>query len=180
MKYLTHIAAILFFLALIVSGCDFNTTTRQEKNDPLDASGQEISASANPQKQVKRILAQAQPLSTPSGGESPRKTRPRVIKATKSPKRTTLTDPALGEKVYIGNCSLCHDKGIAGAPLLGIKKDWANRISKNREILVKNAIKGFQGSKGVMPAKGGNPALSDADIEAAVIYMLESLNLNHK
>jgi cytochrome c5 len=33
---------------------------------------------------------------------------------------------------------------------------------------------GFQGKVCVMPAKGGNTALSDADVKAAVDFMLAS------
>jgi len=38
--------------------------------------------------------------------------------------------------------------------------------------LYTNSIKGFQGKTGVMPPKGGNTALSDADVKAAVDYMV--------
>ena len=38
--------------------------------------------------------------------------------------------------------------------------------------MYENAIKGFQGAKGVMPAKGGRADLKDADVKAAVDYMV--------
>ena len=35
-----------------------------------------------------------------------------------------------------------------------------------------NAINGFQGATGMMPGKGGNPALSDEEVKAAVDHMV--------
>jgi cytochrome c5 len=52
------------------------------------------------------------------------------------------------------------------------KAQWATRIAKGLETLYANAVNGVQGSAGVMPAKGGNPALSNAEVKAAVDYML--------
>ena len=37
-----------------------------------------------------------------------------------------------------------------------------------------HATNGFKGAKGTMPPKGDNPGLSDADIKAAVQYMLDA------
>lgn len=39
-------------------------------------------------------------------------------------------------------------------------------------MLYEHAIKGFTGSKGSMPAKGGNPSLSDDDVKVTVDYMV--------
>jgi len=77
-----------------------------------------------------------------------------------------------GHQVYQSTCIACHDAGIAGAPKLGDPRQWAKRIAKGRDALYASAVNGVQGSAGVMPAKGGNPALSDAEVRAAVDYMV--------
>ncbi|TCJ24431.1 cytochrome c5 family protein [Halomonas sp. GDM18] len=76
-----------------------------------------------------------------------------------------------GEKVYGGICMACHTTGAAGAPRLGEAGDWEGRLSKGDETLYTHAIEGFN----AMPAKGGNPALSDEEVKAAVDYLLDSV-----
>jgi cytochrome c5 len=83
------------------------------------------------------------------------------------------TPPARdGQQVYQATCVACHDAGLAGAPKLGDKGQWAKRIAKGVDTLYASAVKGVQGSAGVMPPRGGNPALSDAELRAAVEYMV--------
>ena len=77
-----------------------------------------------------------------------------------------------GQEVYQTGCVACHGAGIAGAPKLGDKGQWAMRIAKGLDTLYTSSVNGVQGSTGVMPAKGGNPALSDAEVRAAVDYMV--------
>lgn len=77
-----------------------------------------------------------------------------------------------GEEVYKKSCSLCHQTAVAGAPKFGLKSDWDARIAQGNDVLYGHAIKGFTGSKGTMPPKGGNLALSDDDVKAAVDYMV--------
>ena len=77
-----------------------------------------------------------------------------------------------GKQVYDAGCVACHGAGIAGAPRVGDSGAWADRIGAGLDTLVAHAINGFQGSQGMMPAKGGNPSLSDEEIEAAVEYMV--------
>jgi len=72
-----------------------------------------------------------------------------------------------GKKVYDTTCMVCHGTGVAGAPKFGDKAAWAPRIKAGIDALHASALKG----KGAMPAKGGNTALSDADVNAAVDYM---------
>ena len=62
---------------------------------------------------------------------------------------------------------VCHGAGIAGAPKFGDKAAWAPRLKAGMDALYTTAIKG----KGAMPPKGGNTALADADVKAAVDYM---------
>ena len=73
-----------------------------------------------------------------------------------------------GKKIYEAGCVACHGAGVAGAPKFGDKALWAPRIKTGMDALYASAIKG----KGVMPPKGGNTALSDADVKAAVDYMV--------
>ena len=77
-----------------------------------------------------------------------------------------------GQQVYQATCVVCHDAGIAGAPKLGDKGQWAKRIAKGLDTLYASAVNGVQGSAGAMPAKGGNPALSNAEVKAAVDYIV--------
>lgn len=79
---------------------------------------------------------------------------------------------ARGENVYKRSCLACHGAGVAGAPRVGDKAAWAPRIAQGADTLYLHSIKGFQGRAGMMPARGGNPALSDEDVRAAVDYMV--------
>ena len=81
--------------------------------------------------------------------------------------------PQSGEAVYAGVCAVCHDAGIAGAPKTGDVEAWKARIAQGMAVLVGHAINGFQGEAGVMAPRGGNAALSDEEVEAAVIHMVE-------
>ena len=72
-----------------------------------------------------------------------------------------------GKAVYDSTCVACHGTGAAGAPKAGDKAAWARRLKAGMDVLYASALKG----RGSMPAKGGNPALADADIKAAVDYL---------
>lgn len=77
-----------------------------------------------------------------------------------------------GKSTYEGTCAACHGMGVAGAPKLGDKAAWKDRIAQGKDTLYMHAIKGFQGKKGFMPAKGGNASLPDDAVKAAVDYMV--------
>ena len=79
---------------------------------------------------------------------------------------------AKGEDIYKQTCFACHAAGVAGAPKLGDKVAWGPRIAQGNDTLYTHSIKGFQGKVGMMPPKGGNMTLSDADVKAAVDYMV--------
>ncbi|HEY5635533.1 MAG TPA: c-type cytochrome [Burkholderiales bacterium] len=73
-----------------------------------------------------------------------------------------------GKKVYDTACIACHASGVANAPKLGDKAAWAPRLAAGIDGLTKTVITG----KGAMPPKAGNAGLADADIRAAVEYMV--------
>jgi cytochrome c5 len=76
-----------------------------------------------------------------------------------------------GSVIYQNLCSACHNSGAGGAPML-TKDVWAPRVAQGVDMLVKHAVEGFQGAAGIMPAKGGNPALTDEQVKATVEFML--------
>ncbi|WP_049260696.1 c-type cytochrome [Neisseria bacilliformis] len=82
---------------------------------------------------------------------------------------------AEGKKVFDGLCFGCHaaTSAIPDTPRITHNDEWAPRIKKGKDTLFKHAIEGFT-DKGMMPAKGGNEALSDDEVKAAVTYMVNS------
>ena len=79
----------------------------------------------------------------------------------------------IGKSVFGKTCAMCHAIGAAGAPKPGDKADWGPRIAQGDAILHKHALEGFTGAKGVMPARGASPALTDDEVKAAVAYMVD-------
>jgi cytochrome c5 len=80
--------------------------------------------------------------------------------------------PTDGKSVYESACIACHAGGLAGAPRTGDMAAWAPRIAQGQATLERHAIEGFQGTAGMMPAKGGRLDLSDDAVRAAIEYMV--------
>jgi cytochrome c5 len=101
---------------------------------------------------------------------------PPVVPASDATKVATVTTPPApaaagkpdGKKTYDVACMACHATGAAGAPKIGDKAAWGPRVKSGSEALYASALKG----KGAMPAKGGNASLSEADVKAAVDYLM--------
>ena len=77
-----------------------------------------------------------------------------------------------GKTIYDNLCTGCHTSGAGGAPKLDAVGIGARMAAQGMDELVKKAIEGFTGSAGVMPAKGGNPALTDEQVKATVEWMV--------
>lgn len=73
-----------------------------------------------------------------------------------------------GATVFNTVCAACHNTGAAGAPKAGDKAAWAPRIAQGKEALYKSALNG----KNAMPPKGGAANLSDAEVKAAVDFLV--------
>lgn len=87
--------------------------------------------------------------------------------ATASPAAGAAAKPADGKSTFDSVCTVCHTAGVAGAPKFGDKAAWAPRVAQGKAALYNSALHG----KGAMPPKGGNTALSDDAVKAAVDYM---------
>jgi cytochrome c5 len=72
-----------------------------------------------------------------------------------------------GQQVYEKSCAVCHATGLNKAPKFGDKVKWKPLIREGQKMLSRTAIKGIRG----MPAKGGDPSLSDLEVKRAVAYM---------
>jgi len=143
---------MLFFFVLVAHHRDTPDRVRQHRSALL-ASGSNVTERSKPVGQV--VVAAAE-------------TR-------REPVKNAMAAPPPGrdgQQVYQATCVACHGAGIAGAPKLGDKGQWAKRIAKGLDPLYASAINGAQGSAGMMPAKGGNAALSNAEVKAAVDYIV--------
>ena len=79
-----------------------------------------------------------------------------------------------GSVVYGNLCSACHASGAGGAPML-TQAAWSARVGQGMDTMVKHAIDGYQGPAGLMPARGGNPSLTDEQVAATVKWMVDNL-----
>jgi cytochrome c5 len=73
-----------------------------------------------------------------------------------------------GKARFDATCSACHSTGVAGAPKLGDKAAWEPRIAQGMDALMHSAING----KNAMPPRGTCATCSDAELKAAIEYMV--------
>jgi cytochrome c5 len=109
----------------------------------------------------------AAPAATPAPAATATSAPTAAAVATSATTATASAAKPDGKAVYEKTCSVCHATGLAGAPKFGDKAAWAPRIATGMNTLHNSALHG----KNAMPAKGGNMALQDADVIAAVDYM---------
>jgi len=72
-----------------------------------------------------------------------------------------------GKEVYDTVCAACHATGVLNAPKMGDQKAWKPLIAEGVNSLTRTAIKGIR----QMPPRGGNAALTDAEMRRAVVYL---------
>jgi cytochrome c5 len=73
-----------------------------------------------------------------------------------------------GKEIVETVCAVCHRTGVNGAPTIGDRKAWAKLTSQGLTSLTGIALKGVR----KMPPHGGNPNLTDTEIERAITYMV--------
>ena len=131
----------------------------------LAACGKEApqaSAPASEAPKVEAPAAEAPKVEAPAAAAAP---------AAEAPK-AEATASVDGKSIYGKTCAMCHAAGVAGAPKPGDKEAWAPRIAQGNDTMYKHALEGFTGDHGMMPARGGNPKLTDEEVKAAVDFMV--------
>ena len=117
-------------------------------------------------------VAAAPPAGAPIGAAASSATAAAPASVPAAAATTTTAAPtggkADGKATFDKTCAVCHATGLAGAPKFGDKAAWAPRIATGLDTLHNSALHG----KNAMPPKGGNLALTDADVMAAVDYMV--------
>ncbi|MEM9444819.1 MAG: c-type cytochrome [Verrucomicrobiota bacterium] len=112
--------------------------------------------------------------SVQSGSESGKATK--VIPVATPDLLPVFDDPVMqtGRAIWIQKCGKCHFRGKAGSPKTLDKEEWKNRIAtKGRDTLLKHTIHGFETLSTEMPARGGFEELTDAELIAAVDYIIK-------
>jgi len=83
------------------------------------------------------------------------------------PKQLSMED---GKQLYTKNCASCHQTGTHGALKLGDKKAWKPVIHEGFLNAYVNIVTGHKGH----PARGGCSTCSDAELIAAIKYMMQN------
>lgn len=80
-----------------------------------------------------------------------------------------------GKTIFDNLCTACHSNGVGNAPTLD-RAHWDARLAQGRQTLYRHAIEGYTGPDGgIMPPRGGNPALTDEQVHATVDWILDNL-----
>lgn len=162
LKRFSLVIAFLAFVAVILIGLGFYIGTLQP-HDP------------DPTAQT-RVAQRIQPVGGVYAGASGAAAAAAAAEAARLAAASQVAyDGTLdGEVIYTKLCAACHNTGAGGSPTLD-HAHWDARIAQGVDTLVRHAIDGFTGSAGMMPARGGNPALTDEQVEASVRWMIDNL-----
>ena len=152
------LASLMIALGLTMSACSKHESAESKPTEEIAAQQGEIARANHPMP----VASQPASFVPPTAASAA---------ATTTTATATPVSADAGEKLFSSVCATCHTAGLMGAPKLSDKADWAPRIAQGKDTLYKNAIVGYQGKAGVMPAKGGSQA-SDEEVKAAVDYMV--------
>jgi len=148
------IMIIIFFILARILGIDDEADASQRSDIVAENTAPigevRVAGAVEPEKEVIQVVATVEPSTAANDGSA-----------------------TVGKEVYSGLCTSCHGTGLPGVPQLGDAAAWVDRIAQGKEVLYDHAINGFTGT-GVlqMLPKGGNMALSDDEVKAAVDYMV--------
>jgi cytochrome c5 len=157
------IGALVLFAAALLAGASIIYSAQPDKTAP------------HPEQATKQRLA---PVAGVYAGNTGRAA---MAAANAAASKSTTAKAAYGgttdgKAIFDHLCTSCHTSGVAGAPIVGNKKDWAPRIAEGVPTLIKHAVDGYTGPDGNhMPAKGGNPNLTHEQVANTVKWMVSQV-----
>ncbi len=166
LEFLKHFSMVIGFLALVTAGLIVGAYFLHGTLPP----------EVNP-KTVQLTEARIAPTGAVYAGETGAAAQAAAAAAAKAAAASQVayggtTD---GSVIYQNLCGACHTNGVGKAPMLTAAGMGA-RAGKGKDTLYKHAIEGFTGPDGgIMPAKGGNPALTDEQVQVTVDWMLANV-----
>ena len=162
LKRFSLVIAFLASVAIVLIGMGFYIGTKQPRDSDPTADA--------------RILQRIKPVGAVYAGASGAAAAAAAAEAARQAAASQVAyDGTLdGSVIYEKLCAACHNTGAGGSPTLD-HAHWDARIAQGVDTLVRHAIDGFTGSAGMMPARGGNPALTDEQVEASVKWMIDNL-----
>ncbi len=153
LAFVVPIVLIVMLTQLVTSGTDAGKSNPAMSSEAVAKRLQPVGTVAlDPNQPAPAAAAPAQVAAVPAGKSVP----------------AAAAGGGKGKSVYDATCMVCHTAGVAGAPKTGNKEEWAPRLKSGMPALYASSMKG----KNAMPPKGGNLTLSDADVKAAVDYMV--------
>jgi len=162
---LVVIIVVFFFLANILG---------ENENLVAERTADQVSKRVRPVGDV-RVAGEEETAEKEKAIEESKKPEQKIAEeeTEESRQQVAAAEARSGKEIYNGLCVSCHGTGLPGSPQMGDTDEWDERIAKGKDTLYENAITGYTGPEGhLMPAKGGNPALSDEEVRNAVDYML--------
>lgn len=97
-----------------------------------------------------------------------------------SPVSTAMLPPHSGHELYLANCASCHGVRGQGQPNWGTPLVASQFVQNNNDSNLLRFLKRGRMANdpqsvmgGNMPPRGGNPRLTDRDLEALVAHMRE-------
>lgn len=167
MTMFTIVLGVLMLLAVIFLIVARITASTIEGFDPTSAAYQAIEKRVQPVGDVAMSTVPRQSMEGGGGGGAPKQVTAAPAEGQQAQDQGG-GGQVNGKQVFDQVCAACHAMGVAGAPKAGDQAAWAPRIKQGVEVLYQSALKG----KGTMPPKGGNPSLTEAQVKAAVDYMM--------
>ncbi len=163
LDFLKHFSMVIAFLAVVTLGLIlFASHLNGELKHDVDPAAE------------KRLISRIAPVGEVYAGATGAAAQADAMKAVAAAAASQVAyGGSMDGSVIFGNlCTGCHTSGAGGAPKLEAAGIGARMAEQGMDMLVSKAISGFQGNAGMMPAKGGNPALTDDQVKATVEWMV--------